>query len=209
MIRILLVDDHPVVREGLTAILAAEPDFNVVGEAGSGEDAIRIVAELDPDVLVIDVRLPGISGIETCEHLLARDPRLRVVILSSAPDNGTMIAAYTAGARGFLIKECEPSVLRQAVRIVADGDTYVDPRVASKLVALATKGRSVRGPHGLTVQEMRVLEHLPRGLSNREIGKSLHISENTVKTHLRHAMAKLGARDRVEAAALAMREGLA
>lgn len=209
MIRILLVDDHPVVREGLVSILAAEPDFNVVGEAGSGEDAIRLAAELAPDVVLLDVRLPGMSGIETCEKLKFRDARVRVVVLSSFPDNGAMVAAYTAGARGYVIKESDPSVLRQAVRVVADGDTYVDSRVAAKLVALATKGKRVRGPFGLSAQEMRVVELLPRGLSNREIGENLHISEHTVKTHLRHAMAKLGARDRVEAAALAMRAGIA
>lgn len=209
MIRILLVDDHPVVREGLAAILAAEPDFDVVGEAGSGEDAIRVAAESNPEVVVIDVRLPGISGIEACQQLVTRNPRVRVVVLSSFPDNGAMVSAFSAGARGYVIKESDPTVLRQAVRAAAAGDTYVDPRVAAKLVALATRGTRVRGPHGLSRQEMRVLELLPRGLSNREIGVHLGISQHTVKTHLRNAMHKLGTRDRVEAAAFAMREGLA
>lgn len=209
MIRILLVDDHPVVREGLAAILAAEPDFDVVGEAGTGEDAIRLAGETGPDVALVDVRLPGISGIETCERLIARDPHVRVVVLSSFPDNGAMVSAFSAGARAYVIKESDPAALRQAVRVVTEGDTYVDPRVAAKLVALATKGQRVRGPHGLSLQEMRVLELLPRGLTNREIGVQLRISEHTVKTHVKHAMQKLGARDRVEAAAVAMREGLA
>lgn len=209
MIRILVVDDHPVVREGLVSVLADDPEFAVVGQAGSAEEAIQEASRLEPDVAVLDVRLPGMNGTDACGLLHAKHPRLRVIALTSFPNESTILAAFAAGARGFAVKESEPSVLRQAVRTVVGNGTYIDPRVAGKLVHLATRGRRAKGPLGLTLQEMRVAELLPRGLSNREIGRQLEISEQTVKTHLRNVMRKLGARDRTEAAALAQRQGLA
>jgi DNA-binding NarL/FixJ family response regulator len=120
-----------------------------------------------------------------------------------------LIQAFAAGAKGFVMKESQPAVLRDAVRVVSQGETFTDPRVGAKLVALASRNRRAKGPFGLTIQEMRVVEQLPRGLTNREIGSELGIAEDTVKTHLRHALRKLNARDRVEAAAIALREGLA
>jgi two-component system response regulator DevR len=209
VIRILVVDDHPVVREGLIAILGDDPGFAVCGQAGTATDAIAEAERLRPDVVVLDVRLPGATGIEVCADLAARVPTARVVMLTSFPNDGVMMNAFAAGARGFVLKESEPAVIRQAVRTVADGATFADPKVAGKLVALATRGRRAKGPFDLTLQEMRVLELLPRGLTNNEIGDRLGIGENTVKTHLRNLMRKLGARDRVEAAAIALREGLA
>ncbi|MDQ3951830.1 MAG: response regulator transcription factor [Actinomycetota bacterium] len=209
MIRILVVDDHPVVREGLIAILGDDPGFVVCGQAGTATEAVAEAARLHPDVVVLDVRLPGATGVEVCADLAARVPSTRVVMLTSFPNDGVMMNAFAAGARGFVLKESEPEVIRQAVRTVAEGATYADPKVAGKLVALATRGRRAKGPFDLTLQEMRVLELLPRGLTNHEIGDRLGIGENTVKTHLRNLMRKLGARDRVEAAAIALREGLA
>jgi DNA-binding NarL/FixJ family response regulator len=209
VIRILLVDDHPIVREGLAAVLAAEPDFSVVDQAGTGEVALELARSHRPDVVVLDVRLPGLSGTETCAALLAERPRLRVVVLTSYANESTMLAAFSAGARGFLMKESDPSVLRQAVRTVTSGGTYIDPRLAGRLVTLATKGRRAHGPFGLTLQEMRVLELLPGGLTNRQLGRALGVSEETVKTHLHNAMRKLGAKDRAQVAAIAIREGLA
>ena len=208
MIRVLVVDDHPVVREGLIAILDA-PDLEVCGQAGDGAHALAEAARLRPDVVVLDVRLPGATGVEVCAELAARIPGARVVMLTSFPNDGVMMGSFAAGARGFVLKESDPAVIRQAVRTVADGSTYADPKIAGKLVALATRGRRAKGPFDLTLQEMRVLELLPRGLTNNEIGDRLGIGENTVKTHLRNLMRKLDARDRVEAAAIALREGLA
>lgn len=208
MIRILVVDDHPVVREGLIAILNG-PDLAVCGQAGDGGQALSEAARLRPDVVILDVRLPGTTGVEVCAELRERIPGTRVVMLTSFPNHGVVMSAFAAGACGFVLKESDPAVIRQAVRTVADGSTFADPKVAAKLVALATRGRRAKGPFDLTLQEMRVLELLPRGLTNNEIGERLGIGENTVKTHLRNVMRKLGARDRVEAAAIALREGLA
>ena len=209
MIRILVVDDHPVVREGLIAILGDDPEFAVCGQAGTATEAVAEATRLRPEVVVLDVRLPGATGVEVCADLAVRVPAARVVMLTSFPNDGVMVTAFAAGARGFVLKESEPAVIRQAVRTVSEGGTYADPKVAGKLVALATRGRRAKGPFDLTLQEMRVLELLPRGLTNHEIGDRLGIGENTVKTHLRNVMRKLGARDRVEAAAIALREGLA
>ncbi len=209
MIRILVVDDHPVVREGLVALLGDEPDFVVAGQATTAAEALTEAARLRPDVVVMDVRLPDRTGVEACADLARQVPAAHVVMLTSFPNDGVMMGSFAAGARGFVLKESQPAIIRQAVRTVSDGGTYADPRIAGKLVALATRGRRAKGPFDLTVQEMRVLELLPRGLTNREIGDRLGIGENTVKTHVRNLMRKLDARDRVEAAAIAMREGLA
>jgi DNA-binding NarL/FixJ family response regulator len=209
MIQVLVTDDHPVIREGVVSILAAEPGIRVIGELGSAEDALRRLSEAKADVIVLDVRLPGMSGIDLCTVLRERHPRVRPVILTAFPGDGVLMEALAAGARGFVLKESGPAVLREAVRAVANGDIYVDPRVTGKLVALATRGRQAKGPFGLTVQEMRVVELLPRGLTNRVIGEQLGISEATVKTHLHNAMRKLQATNRAQVVALAQREGLA
>lgn len=209
MIRVLVVDAQPVVREGLISILAEDPGVVVCGQAGSATEALAQAVRLRPHVVVLDGRVPGATGVEMCTDLASRVPASRVVMLTSFPNDGVMMSAFAAGARGFVLKESEPVVIRQAVRSVAEGATFADPKVAGKLVALATRGRRAKGPFDLTLQEMRVLELLPRGLTNHEIGDRLGIGENTVKTHLRNLMRKLNARDRVEAAAIALREGLA
>ena len=209
MIRILLVDDHPVVREGIAAVLSDEADFVVVGEVASGEQALNKLDSCDPDVVVLDYRLPGMNGTEACEAVLRRRPNARVVILTGFPNEATMLGAFNAGARAFVVKESDSVVLRQAIRTVMSGNTFIDPRAAGRLVQLATKGRRAKGPFGLTVQELRVVALLPKGFSNREIGEHLGVSEQTVKTHLHHALRKLNARDRAEAAAIATKEGLA
>lgn len=203
------MDDHPIVREGLAAVLSAEPDFTVVGQAESAERALVEVDRLRPDVILLDIRLPGMSGTEACAELCKRYPNARIIVLTSFASTGSLVQSFSAGAKGFVLKESQPAVLREAVRVVAQGETFTDPRVGAKLVALASRNRRAKGPFGLTIQEMRVIELLPRGLTNREIGGELGISQDTVKTHVRHALRKLNARDRVEAAAIALREGLA
>ena len=208
MIRIVVVDDHPVVREGLTAVLSDEPEFKVVGQAESGEAALAAVLRLMPTIVVMDMQLPGISGIETCQRLRRRSPSTKVVILATYPNGGGIARAFAAGASAFVLKRSELAELREAVRVVARGDEYIDPRLAPKVAAMASGDRRAKGPFDLTVMEMRVLEKLPLGMTNAEIGESLGIKENTVKTHLRTAMYKLKAKDRAHAAAIAVREGL-
>jgi two-component system response regulator DevR len=208
-VRVLVVDDHPVVREGIAAALADDPEFTVVGQVGTAEQALVEVARLEPDVVVLDIRLPGMGGVEACGLVSERYPRVRVVALTSFACEHTMLAAFAAGAKGFAVKESEPALLRQAVRTVAAGAVHVDPWMAAKLVAMATKGRRAQGPHGLTGMEVRVAGMLPQGLTNRQIGARLHISEQTVKTHMRNLMRKLEVRDRTEAAAMVQREGIA
>ena len=208
MIRILVVDDHPVVLEGMSAILTSEPDFEVVGEASSADDAVAAARRLDPDVIVLDFKLPGRSGTDVCAAFVKEQIRARTLIVTSFPSQSAIVAAFSAGAAGFAAKESEPSLLVEAVRTVAAGGTFVDPRVAGKLVAAATAGRRAVGPFGLTAAEMRVLELLP-GRTNFDISRELRLSEASVDAHLRGAMRKLGVHDRAEAVAAARREGLA
>ena len=208
MVRIIIVDDHPVVREGIAGILSGEPDLQVVGETDTAEEAIPRIAKSEADVVVLDIRLPGISGIEASGQIHKRHPDVGVVILTSFPDEQGMVSALGAGARGFLRKESDPAVLRQAVRSVAEGGTFVDPNLTASLVNLATKGMEPRGPYGLTRQELRVLSFLPQGLTNREIGDRLAVSDQTVKTHLRSLFRKIEVHDRAGAAGKALREGL-
>ena len=208
MIRVLIVDDHPVMREGIAVVLEADPDIQVVGRAATGEDAVRQTRELRPAVVVMDSQLPGISGHEASVRLRTIHSPAAVVITATSPHEATVWKAFDAGAKGFLLKESEPGIYRDAVRTVARGETFVDPRALTKLTALSG-GRNARGPFDLTVQELRVVQLLPQGLTNAEIGTRLGITEATVKTHVRNALRKLKARHRAEAVAIAMREGLA
>lgn len=209
MKRVLLVDDHPVVREGVATVLAADDDLEVVDGVGTVQAALKVAKRLNPHAVVTDVQLPDGDGIDLCQALLVRQPRIRTVILTRFPNESVMLRAFSAGARGFLVKESDPDLVRQAIKIVVNGAMFVDPNVTSKLISLATKGRRAHGPFGLTLQQMRVLELLPRGLSNREIGAELGLKEETIKSHLSFAMRRLGAKDRTEAASIALREGLA
>lgn len=208
MIRVLVVDDHPLVRDGLTAVLQVEPDMEVVGAVGTAEVALDLVDRTRPDVLVIDNSLPGMSGVDMCQTVARRGPRPRVVVLSGAPSASLMRRAVTSGAVGFVAKDSATIVLRDAVRNAHAGDPYFDPSLARFVVELAGRGTRRRGPHGLTPAELDVVALLPKGLMNREIAAALGIKENTVKTHLRHALRKLAVRDRAQAAAIVVKEGL-
>lgn len=208
MIRIYLTDDHPVVREGVAATLSDEPDFMVVGQSGTAEDLLERAVRLDPDVAVIDQRLPGMDGDEACRRLRAKNPRIRVLMLTSFDHEQAMLRAFTAGANGFAVKQSAPETLRLAVRVVAGGGTFIDPLIAHRLVNLATRRRAANGPRDLTPAELEVLAFLPRGMTNREIGRELGVKVETVKTHVTHVLRKLGASHRSEAATIALREGL-
>lgn len=201
---VLVVDDHPVVREGLSAVLADDPDFRVVGEAANGEEAMVMVERHRPDVVLLDERLPTTSGREVCAAIARRYPTVRVILATTFLDRSSIHSATAAGASGLLLKDSEPATIRAAVRTVADGRTFVDDRARGK-------SASARGerPFGLTPRELEVVALLPRGLTNARIAAELGVSEDTVKTHLKSIRLKLRARDRTEAAAIALREGLA
>ncbi|MEO3752703.1 response regulator transcription factor [Streptomyces sp. B6B3] len=203
-ISLLIVDDHPVVRDGLRGMFAAAPDFEVLGEAADGPEAVRIAAALDPDVVLMDLRMPGGGGVAAIAELARRGVRARVLVLTTYDTDSDTLPAIEAGATGYLLKDAPRDELFTAVRAAAAGRTVLSPAVASRLVS------RVRGPGNepLSAREREVLELVARGTSNRQIAASLFISEATVKTHLAHVYAKLGVNDRAAAVATAYDRGI-
>jgi DNA-binding NarL/FixJ family response regulator len=205
VIRVLIVDDQPLVRAGLRRILEAQDDIEVGGEASDGEEALRLLARSRPDVVLMDIRMPGLDGIETTRRLTGA----RVLILTTFELDEYIVDALRAGASGFLLKDVEPAELVQAVRIVAAGDALLAPSVTRRLldqVATRLPGVEHAPPKGferLTAREREVLRLVARGLSNAEIANQLVVSETTVKKHVSHLLAKLDLRDRVQAVVLA------
>jgi len=204
VIRILLVDDHPVVRHGLRGMLESEPDLTVVGEASSGDEGVRLAAELRPDLVLMDLRMPGGDGVQATGRIVAGTPGVRVVVLTTYESDRDILRAIEAGAGGFLLKDATPAELAEAVRAAARGETVLAPSVASALV------RQVRSPAppALSAREAEVLRLVARGLTNADIGRELFISEATVKTHLLRAFNKLDVADRTAAVTKAMSFGL-
>jgi DNA-binding NarL/FixJ family response regulator len=217
-VRILLVDDQPLLRTGFKLILEAEHDLTIVGEAGDGAAAVEATRTLMPDVVLMDIRMPGMDGIEATrrivrDHAAPHDPR--VLILTTFDLDEYVIEAVRAGASGFLLKDAPPEDLIAAIRIVADGDAIVAPSVTRRLLdRFATKLPSVResgpppGLESLTERERQVLGQVARGLSNAEIARELVVSETTIKTHVGNVLSKLGLRDRVQAVVYAYETGL-
>jgi DNA-binding NarL/FixJ family response regulator len=204
MIRVLLVDDHPVVRLGLRGMLDAEPDLTVVGEASSGEQGLAMTLAQRPDVVLMDLRMPGGDGVSATERILAAAPATRVLVLTTYESDRDILRAIEAGAGGYLLKDASPAELAEAVRAAARGETVLAPSVASTLV------RQVRAPAppALSAREAEVLRLVARGLTNADIGRQLFISEATVKTHLLRIFNKLGVADRTAAVTTAMGHGL-
>jgi DNA-binding NarL/FixJ family response regulator len=202
-IRVLLVDDHPVVREGLRALLSAEPDLRVVGECGTGTDAVREAAALRPDVVLMDLRLPGLDGVAATEQIVAAGSA-NVLVLTTYDDDADIVRALAAGATGYLLKDAVRGDLARGVRDAARGETVLAPPVAARLVT------RVRGPAppGLTPRELQVLRAVARGLSNPDIGRELFIGEATVKSHLTRVFEKLGVNDRTAAVTAAIARGI-
>ena len=202
MIRVLIVDDHPVVRAGLTGILTGTEGLEVVGEAGSGEEAIARAENLRPDVVLMDLRMPGCGGVEATRRITG--PKCRVVVLTTYETDADILRAVEAGAVGYLLKDSPGIDLVTAIRLAARGETVLAPSVAARLVA------SVRSPGGdtLSPREIEVLKLVADGLSNPDIGRRLHISEATVKTHLLRTYGKLGVDDRTAAVTTAIRRGI-
>jgi DNA-binding NarL/FixJ family response regulator len=204
LIRVMLVDDHPVVREGLRGMLEAEPDLTVVGEAGSGEEAVAQAPALDPDVILMDLRMRGLDGVGATERILAGPSRARVVVLTTYETDADILRAVEAGASGYLLKDASRADLAGAIRAAARGETVLAPSVAGRLV------NQVRRPvaQTLSAREVEVLALVAKGLTNAEIGRSLHIAEATVKTHLLRTFGKLDVSDRTAAVTTAMAQGL-
>jgi DNA-binding NarL/FixJ family response regulator len=208
-IRVLIADDHPVVRQGLQVLLSVQDDIEVVGEAPDGAQALALAAELDPDVLLLDLKLPGLDGVAVLHELRARGLRTRALVLTSATEGTLVTSAVQAGAAGFLYKDVSPDALVRAVRSVNDGHTLLAPEAAGAVLgagAAGLAGSAVRGLGSLTRREREVLGELAEGRSNREIARNLQVSEKTVKTHVSSVLAKLGVADRTQAALLAVRQ---
>jgi DNA-binding NarL/FixJ family response regulator len=211
---VLIVDDHPVVRQGLRVLLDVHDGIEVAGEAADGEEALALAATLEPDVILLDLKLPGLDGVTVLTELRARGIGARVLVLTSANDPAQVSRAVQAGASGFLYKDVDPDALIRAIRAVNDGNLLLAPGAAGTLVAGSSPagdgwrpgGPPPRGGLGaLTLREREVLDQLARGRSNREIARELHVSEKTVKTHVSSVLAKLGVQDRTQAALYAVR----
>jgi DNA-binding NarL/FixJ family response regulator len=213
MIKVLLADDQPLVRTGFRMILDAEPDIEVIGEAGDGADAVRQCRKLGPDVVVMDIRMPVLDGIAATAKIAA-EGLARVLVLTTFQLDEYVIAALRAGASGFVLKDIDAAKLAEAIRVIAAGNAIVDPTVTRRLLDHFTR-MPAPGPSaacqldGLTGRETEVLTLVARGLSNAEIAAELVVTETTVKTHVHHLLTKLGARDRVQLVILAYDAGRA
>ena len=206
MIRILLVDDHAVVREGLRAFLRLQPDLEVCGEASDGEAAVQLAVSLRPDVVVLDLVMPGGDGLPALRALRERAPDARVLVLTSYADDAQLFAAMEAGAAGYMLKDVEPDALAAAIREVAAGRPALHPQVARRLMRQGPQAEP--GLADLTSRERDVLRLIVEGLANKEIAARLRIGEKTVKTHVSRVLGKLGVLDRTQAAVLAIRSRL-
>ncbi len=206
MIRILVVDDHPVVREGLIALLEDEPDFEVVGSAASSEEALGSVQNHQPDILLLDLELPGVDGVAAIPGLLEASPATRIVVFTAYDTDERVFGAIRAGALGYLLKGAGATEIAQAVRVVNGGESYLEPRVAAKLVAEVTAPRRFAGL--LTERERSVLRLVAAGQANKQIARSLAISERTVKFHVTAILRKLDADNRTHAVTIATQRGL-
>ncbi len=200
MINILSIDDHPAFREGLAAILNTQQDMRLVAQASTAQQGIQAYNEYLPDVTLMDVRLPDLPGIDALAVIRAAHPSARLLMLSTFQGDAGITRSLAAGARGYMLKTMVPGEMLQAIRTVHAGDKYIPPIVAAQLAAYLSEPP-------LTQRESEILKHVSTGNSNRAIGKLLFISEQTVKTHLRHIMDKLGASDRAHCVAIAARRG--
>jgi DNA-binding NarL/FixJ family response regulator len=205
MIRVLVVDDHPVVRHGLMAILRWEKDIELVGDAADGLEAVRLILQERPDVVLLDLRLPQLSGIEVMRRVRPKVPETRFLVLTTYDTDEYIAPALAAGAQGYLLKDAEPDDLTRAIRALMRGGAALEPKVAARVLGHLSEDEP---SEGLSERELEVLRLLPSGSSNKAIAVQLGLSENTVKTHLSHIFAKLGVQSRAEAVSAAVQRGL-
>jgi DNA-binding NarL/FixJ family response regulator len=208
-VKVIVVDDQTVVREGLVLILGLLPDVRVVGSTGNGEEALALIAAEQPDIVLMDLRMPRMDGVEATRRIQAAFPDVHVVVLTTYSDDESILAALKAGARGYLTKDARANDIAHALATVHRGETHFDPVVQRRLVALATRERPTGLPDGLTPRELDVLRLIAEGKSNTEIARQLYITEGTVKTHVNKVFAKAGLRDRAQAVTYAFRHGIA
>jgi len=211
-IRVLLADDHALFRRGVASLLAAESDFHVVGEAVDGRQAVDMARELMPDVILMDISMPVMDGLEATRRIKAEFPYVRIVILTVSDGDRSLFEAVKSGAQGYLLKKIEPQALCGTVRGVVRGEAFVSPMMAARLLEEFARQSRQAAPAApaaeLTAREREVLELVSRGMSNKEIAAALAIAENTAKNHLKNILEKLHLENRVQAATFALREGL-
>jgi DNA-binding NarL/FixJ family response regulator len=211
-VRVILADDQPLVRVGLRMLIEQTPDIDVVGEAGTGAEAVRLARDTGPDVVVMDIRMPGMDGIEATQMITSGDPSTRVLMLTTFDDDDYVYGALRAGASGFLVKDMALEDILTAIRVVAAGDAIIAPGVTRRLIAQFTSephpGRECRELTGITDREREVLRLVGQGMSNAEIAAALYITAGTAKTHVARLLAKLDARDRVQLVITAYEAGL-
>ena len=208
LIRILIADDHPVVRDGLAAMLGTQPDFDVVATAANGLEAVRLAAELRPDVVLLDLEMPELDGVEALARLRAASPAVRALVFTAFDTDERILSALRAGAQGYLLKGAPRDELFRAIRVVSQGGSLLQPVVASRLLQRMAQPAATGTPAALTNREVDVLRLLAQGRANKEIAASLVISERTVKFHVSAILSKLGAGNRTEAVRLAVQRGL-
>jgi DNA-binding NarL/FixJ family response regulator len=211
LIRVLIADDHAVVREGLRAVVGSEPDLEVVGEAATGREAVERSSELRPDVVLMDIQMPGINGIEATRRVLDHNPRVGVVVLTMFEDDDSVASAMRAGARGYVLKGAPPSEILKVLRAVAGGEAHFGPEIASRLVDFLAPAKAPSPAEAmpeLTAREREILGLIARGHSNAAIASRLFVSPHTVRNHVTHIFAKLQVADRAQAIVRAREAGL-
>lgn len=206
-IRILIADDHPIVRDGLVAILDTQPDFAIVGEAGNGQEAVQMAAQLAPDLILLDLEMPELDGVEALKQIRTHNPEARVIVFTAFDTDERILTAVQAGAQGYLLKGVPRQELFNAIRVVHKGGSLLQPIIASKLLRHVTQPVAPK-LDALTPRELEVLKQLARGQQNKEIAAQLVISERTVKFHVSAILSKLNAGNRTQAVAIAAQRGL-
>lgn len=208
-IKLLIADDHPVVREGLIAMISREPDFKVVAEASNGLEAVNKAAQFKPDVILMDLRMPELDGVEAIRQIAEVEPNTKFIILTTFSDDEYIFKGIEVGARAYLLKDAPREELFKAIRAVHQGESLIQPVVATKVLSrFAELSRQSQAPEVLTERELQVLILIAKGSANKEIAAELNISNSTVKTHIASIFQKLGTNDRTEAVTMALKKGI-